>query len=229
MIAVCLGLGFGSGCKPKKPDGTSPPGEEDEGDGGGKRRRGGRKRGGDDGDGGDGGGGGKAADPDAASPDCPAEVSDTPTSLFQSTLFIRTPKNVEIVEQSPFFASTMADFVSACDAMIDRMAIIVLEDVDKTEDLLAKTKTVFEKNGFTGGKFSKPEIQNDTEVRVVANFPPADKAKAAKVYSVIQRKYGKLFLIWYQTEPSQWPGLVATFRESANRLIIVPPEDPNAP
>jgi hypothetical protein len=227
MIALVLGLGFGSGCKPKKPDGTSPPGEEDEGGGG--KRRGRRGRGGDESGGDEGGGGGKAADPDAASPDCPAEVSDTPTSLFQSTLFIRTPKNVEIVEQSPFFASTMSDFVSTCDAMVDRMAIIVLEDTDKTEDLLAKTKTVFEKNGFTGGKFSKPEIQNDTEVRVVAHFPPAKDSEEAKVYSVIQRKYGKLFLIWYQTKPDQWPGLVATFRESANRLIVVPPEDPNAP
>jgi hypothetical protein len=224
MIALLLGLGFGSGCKPKKPDGTSPPGEEGQEISRRERRK--RER---QGDGGGGGGGGKAADPDAGSPDCPAEVDDTPTSLFQSTLFIRTPKNVEVVEQSPFFASTMSDFVSTCDAMIDRMAIIVLEDVDPTEDLEAKTKVVFEKNGFTGGKFSKPEIQNETEVRLVASFPPAEKAKATKVYSVIQRKYGKLFLIWYQTEPSQWPGLVATFRESANRLIIVPPEDPNAP
>lgn len=222
LLAICLGLGFGTGCKPAKPDGTTPPGDEGGDDGGGKRAKRG-KRGKKGGDGG-GEGGGQPTEEELAA-QCPAEVSDTPTSLFNNQVFIRAPKNVELVEQNPFFAATMSDFVSACEAMIDRMAVIVLEDVDPKEDLEAKTKVIFEKNGYVGGTFSKPEIKSDTEVRLTAEFPSDGKSPPAKVYSVIQRKFGKLFLVWYQAQPDQYPGVINSFRESANRLIVVPPEE----
>lgn len=220
-LISALSMGLAS-CKKDAPSGTNPPGEGGDAsasaDGGKKKGRKGKKDKGGDAD----GGGEQAAAP--AQKACPAEVSDTPTPLFTNSLFIRTPKNVEIIEESPFFAKTMSDFVSTCDAMIDRMFIFVRPDDPKGEDLKAIRDKLMTDSGYTGGKWETPEKDEKDDLRVVGEFPPTGGQPAAKVYYVAIRKYERIFVIAYQAQPDQWLGVYESFKESANRVIIPPPD-----
>jgi hypothetical protein len=225
ILALALGL---PACKSKAPAGTSnPPGEggnaapttgdlpatTDGGDSGAADTTGGDAPAGET-------TGGDA--PVAAAPDCPAEVADKPTVLFNNAMFIRPPKGVEIIEQSPFFAITGADAVSACEAVVDRVAVAVLEDDGKP--LAEKVGAFFEGNGYTGGTELEKDKDDKNDLRVTYDFPAGNGAKAARVYLMLQRKYGKVFVVLYQAEPDQYPGVVKSFKESANRVIIPPPK-----
>ena len=221
-LISALSLGLGS-CKKDAPSGTTPPGEggdaSADADGKGKKK----KKKGRKGKKGDGGGAGaeQAAAPQKA---CPAEVSETPTPLFGNSLFIRTPKNVEIVEDSPFFAKTMADFVSTCEAMIDRMFIFVRPDDPAGEDLKKIRDELMAQSGYTGGTWESPEKDEKDDLRVVGEFPAGQGAPAAKLYYVALRKYERIFIFVYQAQPDQWLGVYESFKESANRAIIPPPD-----
>jgi hypothetical protein len=90
--------------------------------------------------------------------DCPAELEAMDTVLFRGHVSIRAPKNVVLVEEGAFYAIAKTPTVSACDAVIDKMSVFLLEEIDRDEDLGAKGKKLLEKHGWENGVFAPPEV-----------------------------------------------------------------------
>jgi hypothetical protein len=38
----------------------------------------------------------------------------------------------------------------------------------------------------------------------------------------VSRKFGNVFIVFYQTQPDQWEGLSSSFIASARSLLVVP-------
>jgi len=203
FVIACLG--FGPGCEPKAKQGTATPGESGSGgDESGNAANGGEQV-------------------DVSQKVCDAEVSDTPTALFDNNVFLRTPKNVELVEQNPFFAMTMSKPVSTCDAIVDRMAVAIVQS-DPKKDLHAVAENFLGANGYTGAGFESEEGDKQTNLKAIVSLPEGPKGEPpAKIWMTITRKYGKDFVLFYQTHPNAWNAVHKSFALSSERLIIKPP------
>mgnify|MGYP007011839494 CR=1 FL=1 len=220
-LTCALALGVAPGCKPTKPDGTTPP------DGSSSKPS--KKRaakGGDDGgsiaEGDDGGDDGAAA-----VAKCEAKVADAPTPLFNEKVLIRPPVNVELVEENPTYATTYASsgFVSACDATVDRMHIFVFENdakkgLDKYLDEFIDVYLV--KSGFKGGSRGDNYVATKTDMHTSVEYPPAGGQPPATLYVATARRFNNIFMIVYQTRPDEFPALQPSFKESAESLLVIP-------
>lgn len=228
-IALCLGLLALPGCDKGKPDGTSnPPGGggaaiSDAGDTSDPTDDGsGSDPSGDASDGGDG-----AAEPAAAK--CAAKVADTPTALFGDKVLIRPPINVELVEENPTFAQTYASggFVSACDATVDKMYLLIFENDKKKDAEAYMVDTIggaLVSAGFKGGTRGKNFVESATQVDTTVEYPAGDGAPPAKLYVSVKKLYDNTLVTVFVTRPPEFDTLAPTFQESAASLIVIPPD-----
>ncbi len=220
MLALSIGP---TACNKQKPEGTNPP-EDGAGDGQEAKRGGGRKnKGKDDGGGKDGGDGG-GEEPAKA---CEAKTADAPTPLFGEKVLIRPPVNVDLHEENPTFAvaQTTGGFVSACEGTVDRMTMLLFQN-DKKKPLAKYADEFYsalEKNGYTGGTREKPQVDSDTDHVFVAEYPPAGGQPASKLYIALKRRQDVIIALTYQTRPDEYGKLEATFRASADSLLVAPP------
>lgn len=230
-LTLTLGLLVAAGCKPDKPAGTTnPPGE-----GGGAMA----DAGGDGGDGGeegtetaagDGGGEGGAAagDGGGAAKTCEPQVADTPTPLFGEKVLIRPPINVELQEENPTKATTYASagFVSACDATVDKMWVLIFEANEQNKNLTKFMDdfigSYLSKVGFANGERSENYVESDTALHTSVEYPAADGNPPATLYIGLTYQQGRVFAIVFQTRPDEFALLKPTFQESAQRLFVVP-------
>lgn len=217
-----------TGCKPKTPPGTNPPGETGgtaSNDGGG---------GGDDGGGGDGGGdaggdGGGDGGGSAPPANCEAKTADAPTPLFGERVLIRPPVGVEFIEDdNPTFAQAQMSggFVSACDATVKRMLIFVFEN-DKKKGLDKYTAEFIEtlgQQGYQGGKLSAPTLATKTDHHVVVEYPAGAGSQASNLYIVSARRFENVFIVVYEADPPEFKALQPTFKASAESLLVIPPD-----
>jgi hypothetical protein len=228
-LVLALSLGA-TACKKDKPDGTNPPdgntggsvaGNDGGGDGGG----------GDGGGGADGGGadGGGAGDGGGEKPkSCDAKTADAPTPLFGEQVFIRPPVNVTLAEENPTMAvgHVSGGFVSACDATVDRMTLLVFEhDKAKTpKDFAADfIDHYLHKGGYTGGTKSDPIVDTKTDYDISVEYPAQGGAPASVLYIAVKQRHKNFFAIVYQTRPDEYPILKPTFQASAGTLLVKPP------
>jgi hypothetical protein len=166
-----------------------------------------------------------ASEPEAEPPPqlCEAKVADVPTALFGDRILIRTPPNVELVEDNPTLATTYSSFVSTCDATIDRMSVLVFAN-DAGKPLgayLAEFLDALKKSGYADG--ADTVLSNtDAEVMSAIEYPAADGQPPAKVLVAVTRKLDNVFIVFYQTQPDQWDGLSNSFIASARTLLVVP-------
>jgi hypothetical protein len=219
-LTCALTLGVAPGCKPTKPDGTTPPD--------GSSSKSGKKRGAKKGDAGsdlaDDDGGGDAGDEAAAK--CEAKVADAPTPLFNEKVLIRPPVNVELVEENPSYATTYASsgFVSACDATVDRMHVFVFPDqkrgLDKELDEFIGEYLV--KAGFKDGSRKDNFLATDTDMHTAVEYPPAGGQPPAMLYVATAKRFSNVFMLVYQTRPDEFPVLKETFKASAESLLVIP-------
>lgn len=226
IAALALTLVIGpTACSKTKPDGTSPP---EDGDGKQAKRGKDRKndKGNDGGDAGDAGGdaGGDGGEPAKA---CEAKTADAPTPLFGERLLIRAPLNVDLQEQNPALAiaQTTGGFVSACEGTVDRM-ILNLYQNDKKKPLTKYADELFEaleKSGYTGGTREKPLQDSDTDHAFIADYPAANGQPASKLYIALKRRQDVIVALTYQTRTEEFPKLEATFKASADSLLVAPP------
>ena len=223
--AALLALSIGpTGCNKQKPDGTNPP---EDGDGNqSKRGRDRKNKGKDGGDGGaEGGDAGEGGEPTEQS--CEAKTADAPTPLFGEKVLIRTPVNVDLHEENPTFAvaQTTGGFVSACEGTVDRMTMLIFQN--DTKKPLGKYADEFysalEKNGYTGGTRETPQVDSDTDHAFVAEYPAAGGQPASKLYIALKRRQDVIIALTYQTRPDEWTKLEATFKASADSLLMTPP------
>lgn len=219
----------GAGCKPKTPDGTTPPGDG----GGGSATDGGGDGGGDDGgaatDDGGGGGGDGGGDGGSAPPaNCEAKTADTPTPLFGEQVLIRPPVGVEFMQDdNPTFAqaSSSAGFVSACDATVKRVLVFVFQNdkkkgLDATADEFLST---LEQQGYAGGKKGEPLVDTKTDYHTVVEYPASGGNPASNLYVAVARRYDNVFVVVYEAEPADFKALQPTFKASAESLLVIPP------
>jgi hypothetical protein len=221
-LSLALGLGLVA-CKPDAPVGTSnPPGDSGNAaasDGGGDDGYAGDGAAGSSADGGD-GGGGKA---------CEAKVAEAPTPLFGEKVLIRPPINVELVEENPAFATTFASggFVSACEATVDRMMLFVLPSDPKKpvakymDEVIEQTLT---QAGYQNGTRGDDVVSTETDVHSVIEYPAGGGQPPAKLYVAVSRKFTNILVVVYQTRPDEFSALKPTFRESAESLLVLPPD-----
>ena len=229
-IVLCLGLLAPlSGCDKNKPDGAAqPPG------GGGAvaaTTDGASDGSGDDSggasDGGDGGGDDGGAAPAAAA--CEAKVADTPTALFGDKVLIRPPMNVELVEENPTMAQTYASggFVSACDATVDKMYLLVFENDKKKDAAAYMTETIdgaLVAAGYSNGTRGKNFVESATQMDTAVEYPAGDGAPPAKLYVSVKKLYDFSLVTVFVTRPAEFDALAPTFQESAASLIVLPPD-----
>ena len=228
VLALALGA---TACKKDKPDGTNPPDGNTGGnvagsDGGGSAdggSAGGGEGGGADGGGGEGGGGEKPKT-------CEAKTADTPTTLFGEQVFIRPPVNVTLAEENPTMAvgHVSGGFVSACEATIDRMTLLVFEHDAKKKQTPKDFAIDFidhylAKGGYTGGTKSDPVVDNKTDYDLAVEYPAAGGQPASVLYIAVKQRHKNFFTIVYQTRPDEYPLLKPTFTASANTLLVKPP------
>lgn len=225
VLALSLGMG---GCDKTKPDGTTPPttGGDTAGSGSGSDTSGGS--GSDTGAAATGGDtGGDTGDKPPAAKACEAKTADAPAALFNESVLIRPPVNVELVEDNPFLAVAVVSggFVSACEATVDEMRVMVFENDKKksakvfAEELLAN----LEKGGYTGGTKSTPYMDTNDEYELSIEFPAAGGAPASVLYIAIRRRHANFFALVYKTRPGEFPTLKPTFAKSASTLLVKKP------
>lgn len=220
-LTCALALSVAPGCKPTKPDGTTPP--DGSSSKAGKKKRGG---GGDAGDPIAAGDDGGAAD-DGGAPKCEAKVADAPTPLFNEKVLIRPPVNVELVEENPTYATTYASsgFVSACDATVDRMHIFVFESDDKKglDKYLDEFIDVYlVKSGFKDGSRQDNFLSTATDMHTAVEYPSAGGQPPAMLYVATARRFSNVFMIVYQTRPDEFSALKPSFKASAESLLVIP-------
>lgn len=236
LVATSTALAFGisAGCGPKKPDGTTPPGDT----GGGAGGDGGAAASGDGGASADGGGDGGAVAGDGGGDGgaaaqggekCEAQVAPAPAALFGERVLIRPPINVEFIpDDNPTFAQAAMSggFVSSCDATIKRITISVFEN-DKKKKLGAFTSeflTSLEGQGFTGAKTSGPIVDTDADHHITVEYPAVGGNPPAKIYLATARRFDNIFVIWYESDPGEFGLLQPSFKASAESLLVVPPD-----
>ncbi len=158
---------------------------------------------------------------------CEAKVADTPAALFEDKVMIRPPINVELVEETPSFATTYAKFVSTCDATVDRMNLFVFENdkkkgVDKyMEEMI---NDFLPKNGYSGGKRGEDYVSSKVRMDTSVEYPPGKGAPAAVLYISVKKLYSFTLVAIYQTRPPEFNALQKTFTASAESLLVLPPD-----
>lgn len=239
--ALCLALA--PGCGPKKPNGTNPPTTGGGGGDGGAAGDGGAGGDGGGGDGGavagDGGGDGGDGGGTPSGETCKAETAD-PTLLFSTSILMRPPKGVEFLpdDGNPTFAqATMSGgFISACDATVKRVNVLVFPHDKKkgVSGTLDEFVASLEQQGYTGGKDLGVKYEGKNEKHVAWEFPAQGGNPASSLYIVAAVRTGKtvppidkidnVFIVVYETTPDEYSLLEPTFIESGKSLFIVPPE-----
>ncbi|MBV1859367.1 MAG: hypothetical protein KUG77_13205 [Nannocystaceae bacterium] len=228
-IVLCLGLLAPlSGCDKNKPDGAAqPPG----GDGAVAATTDGASDGSGDDSGGasdDGSGSGDGGAAPAAKA-CDAKVADTPTALFGDKVLIRPPLNVELVEENPTMAQTYASggFVSACDATVDKMYLLVFPNDKKKDAATYMVETIdgaLVAAGFAEGTRGKNFVETATQVDTSVEYPAGEGAPPAKLYVSVKKLYDNTLVTVFVTRPAEFDTLAPTFQESAASLIVLPPD-----
>jgi len=228
-LVLTLSLGV-MACKKDKPDGTNPPDGNTGGnvagsDGGSGGSADGGSAGGGEGGSADGGGGEGGGEKPKT---CDAKTADTPTTLFGEQVFIRPPVNVTLAEENPTMAvgHVSGGFVSACDATIDRMTVLVFEhDKAKSpkEFALDFIDHYLQKGGYTGGTKSDPIVDTKVEYDISVEYPAHGGAPASVLYIAVKQRHKNFFAIVYQTRPDEYPILKPTFQASAATLLVKPP------
>lgn len=225
---LVLALSLGASCDKNKPDGTTPP------DGG--KTAGGTTDGGGSGGGGTGDSGGGSSDSgggDGGKTDgggekpktCDAKTADRPTALFGEKVLIRPPVNVELVEDNPTMAVAQVSggFVSACEATVDRMTMLIFEN-DKKKSVKDFANEFIDaylvKGGYTGGTKGTATVDNQTDYDISVEYPAHGGAPASVLYIAIRRRHENFFALVYQTRPDEYPLLAPTFKASAATLLV---------
>jgi hypothetical protein len=228
LFGLCLGLA--GGCGTKKPPGTNPPGESDGGDGGGG---GASDGGGGASDGGDGGavadGGGEAGgDGGGAAPtSCDAKVADTPTLIFSDAVMLRPPIGVEFPpDENPSVqrAEMSGGFVSACDASVKRVMVLLYE-VDKKRKpakLMDEFIDSLQSQGYSGGTKSSPIVDTATDYHLSVEYGGGGGSQATTLYLAVARRGTNDFVLVYESSPEEFKLLKPTFEESAKSILLVP-------
>lgn len=231
VLGLCIGL-VGA-CGPKKPAGTTPPGETASGGGGGGGSNAGSNGGGeaasDGGDEGssDGGSGdaGSSGDPET----CDAMVAETPTLLFGDQVIIRPPKGVDFaLDDNPMVQQAMMSggFVSACNATVKRMVITVYETDKKKKPakLMDEFITSLESQGYKGGSKSGPYVDSATDYHISMEYGGGGGAPPTTLYLAVARRGDKDFVVVIESSPEEFGLLKPTMEESAKSLFVVPPD-----
>jgi hypothetical protein len=229
---LLLGLSFCAACDKNKPDGTTPPGSGGSTastDGGGSTDGGSSDGGTTDGGKTDGGktDGGK---PDGGKPAkaCDAKIADAPQALFEEKVLIRPPINVVLAEENPTMAvaAVSGGFVSACEATVDRMNLLIFKH-DKKKNLKAFTDDFIDnylaKGGYKDGKKDAANVDTATEHHLAVEYPPEGGQPASVLYIASAVRFENVFVMVYQTRPDEYKVLKPTFEASAKSLLVVPP------
>jgi hypothetical protein len=226
-LVLALSLGA-TACKKDKPDGTTPPG------GGGAGNTAGNDGAGDGGsaDGGtastDGGTTDGAGDGGAKPKTCDAKTADAPQALFGDKVLIRPPVNVQLAEENPTLAVAQVSggFVSACEATIDRMNLMIFaNDKKKSAKQFAEEliDVYLAKGGYTGGTKGSAILDTQNDYDISVEYPAEGGQPASVLYVAIRRRHENFFAIVFQTRPDEYPALKPTFTASASSLLVAPP------
>lgn len=226
-LVLALSLGA-TACKKDKPDGTTPPGGAGSGD---TASTDGAGDGGGTTDGGastDGGTKDPAGDGAAKPKTCDAKTADAPQALFGDKVLIRPPVNVQLAEENPTLAVAQVSggFVSACEATIDRMNLMVFAN-DKKKSVKQFTDELIDvylaKGGYTGGTKGTAIVDSPTDYDISVEYPAAGGNPASVLYVAVRRRHDNFFAIVFQTRPDEYPVLKPTFQASAGSLLVAPP------
>lgn len=243
-LVIALSVALGAGCKPEPPGGTTPPdGGNAAGDGGGSEAGGdgGGEAGGDGGGGEAGGDGGAAAGGDdllakAIATECPAEVNqEAPTSVFGDAVLIRLPKGVaSFVEETPSFAymnpkpaPSVTCVEGVPEATITNGLMGYFQD-DKKKDMETFAKETIEATGYTQAgatvKDAKSGGSGDRRTySATLEVPEADGMPPATAYFHMKSAHGRMHYVVWETHPDAWNALKATFKESADKMLLLNP------
>ncbi|MCR9164208.1 MAG: hypothetical protein ACE37F_17745 [Nannocystaceae bacterium] len=230
FTSIVLSLGLLAplaGCDKNKPDGAAQP--PTGADAVAATTDGGSDGSADTGDTGDAGDGGDGGTTEPAAPKCDAKVADTPTALFGDKVLIRPPLNVELVEENPTMAQTYASggFVSACEATVDKMYLLVFPNDKKKDASVYMTETIdgaLVAAGYKDGTRGKNFVESATQVDTSVEYPAGDGAPPAKVYVSVKKLYDNTLVTVFVTRPAEFDVLAPTFQESAASLIVLPPD-----
>lgn len=224
-----LVLGLAVSCGKKAPEGTTPPGESSgdatagAGDGGsGDAAAGGGDAGADAG-GGDAPAGESGEPAVDASKVCDAEVAQTPKALFADNVLIRTPKGVELVEQTPFFARiTSNNTESTCGAIVSFAAVGYFQTDPAKSVTTIRDETLQAARGAKPGEATwADETTKNRDYSASYELPEGPKGEPpVKGWFVLKEKAGNTFWVAYETHPNAWNAVKKSFEESGKRLLI---------
>jgi hypothetical protein len=236
LSLACLALGLSSSfaCKPKPPEGTTPPEDATAAaaDDGGKKGKKGKK--GNKGDAGDKGGG---EEEDPVKKVCPAENGDVSTPVFAESALVKLPKGVAaMVEQNPFFATMNPPQVESVScvkdvpgAMITFGAMGYFED-DKKKDIKLTAdeaiNTIYGGLAVTKSEETSGGGGDRRSYTVVIDVPPDPqngKPDPAKALVTLKSAYGRMYWMIWETHPNAWNALKNTFKFSSDDLLFLDP------
>jgi hypothetical protein len=228
LASLALGLTSSFACKPKPPEGTTPPDDATaDADTGKKGRKGKKGKKGDDGGGDD---GGAAESEDPTQKVCPAENGDVPTTVFLESTLVKLPKGVEaMVEQTPFFATmnpSQVESVSCVEglpgAMISFGAMGYFEDDQKKDIKQSAAETIKSIYGDTlDVKMSEESSGGGGDRRsfqAVMDIPPDPqngKPDPARGLIALKSAYGRMYWMIWETHPNAWNALKESFKKAA--------------
>jgi hypothetical protein len=233
ILALTLGL---AACKKDAPAGTSnPPDASGSTDGG--SADGGSADGGGAADGGGEGGGDGGADggEDITQTVCDAEVGEAPTVYFEDLFLIRLPKGLNdenLVERQPGLARTTspAESVSCVEGLPGvtiNTAIVGSFGDDPEKDMKTwATELIEGAMGIPAGSYTLSDVADaGRKIEMAVEIPEANGAPAGKGWLALKAGGGFMFFAYYEVHPNAWNAIKKTFKESTDRMLIIPPKE----
>ena len=236
--SLIFGLTLALGCKPATPEGTNPPGEDADATASsdGDSAEGSDAASNDDGD--------KKYKKDDAGPEdpiaiairteCPAEVGDSPVSVFNDNVLIRLPKGVEaFVEQNPMFATinpSKPESVSCVDGVAGAQITFggmgyFSDDPEMTmNDFLKDTMASI---GYPEGAKVNVESEKSKNGKrsIVASIEFTIEGEGEKrAYVTLKSAHDRMHWLAYECDVGTWNALKATFKSSAKSMLLLNPD-----
>lgn len=162
----------------------------------------------------------------APDPGCDVALADVPTPLFGERLLIRMPRNVEMLEENPTFASAQASggFVVTCDAVLRRAGVMVFQNDDAKSlgDYAREVTELLEKNGYVGARDIEWTAPRTNGRRGTVVIPALHGQPETELLLDIRRFRDLLVLVMFDALPEDFARLSPSLHASADSLLAVP-------
>lgn len=150
---------------------------------------------------------------------CQPALDDEPTGLFGFRMLLRLPVGVELMEQNPFYArSVAANQASSCGTPVYFTAIGYLRSTAPLTDV---RKYVLQLRGLAQAPTFAGESNLGSQLQAIYEVPQSQSgAPPLRGWLVLKRDGGWVYWVLLEAHPSNFAALEGTFKAVTSSLMI---------